>query len=416
MLRVVRDLSILLVLIFSPAALSAEQPPKQVLRVALFEYLPGYEDDKLEALRQEIEERFQEAHPLIELELVATSNPGGLYKSEVLTKWLAGTEGEHFHVVEIDAQLLGDLAQAGTIVPVSISEPGNHFDVGLHAVTFEGQSFGVPHLLCGRFLFARDPALLEGEGQQQLLAKLAGDSDDAVDLTGDFEGSWTLPALYLDAWMDRNPGGDPGTALKDALGEPDALAVADLTNIIKLCGPLDANICLSGDAELLPGKLYGTEVILAPFAFGHANAYIGYSEHLHYIRKFPNTDGISVRSAPLGDGNNPILFTDAFVVGKNCGSDCQRAAHDFINFMNSDATMAYLLLGRDIKDNKIPRYLLPATKSAFAIPEIAQDRLYAGFRSDIERAVSYPNAGVEGTRKALGKKIKCAIAPSSCPQ
>jgi thiamine pyridinylase len=101
-------------------------------------------------------------------------------------------------------------------------------------------------------------------------------------------------------------------------------------------------------------------------------------------------------------------------VGKNCGADCQSAAAKFVAFMNSDATMAYLLLGKDIKNNTVPRYLLPATKSAFSIPEIAQDQTYTRFKTDIVRAVAYPNSGIEANRKAVRKKITCAISPTAC--
>jgi thiamine pyridinylase len=316
--------------------------------------------------------------------------------------------------MEIDTQLLGDLVLAGVITPFSPAGTDNLFDVGMRAVTFEGQVYGVPHLLCGHFLFARDPSLLEGQGQSGLLQKLASDGDDGVDLVGDFEGSWTLPSLYLDAWMDRNPGGDPAKAFKDALTQPDPSVVADLASMIKLCGPLDRNVCFSGKFNSLPSKMDGAEVLIAPFAISHANTYVGYSESLHYIRRFPRNENVAVRSAPLGDGDNPILFTDAFVVGKNCGADCQSAAAKFVAFMNSDATMAYLLLGKDIKNNTVPRYLLPATKSAFSIPEIAQDQTYTRFKTDIVRAVAYPNSGIEANRKAVRKKITCAISPTAC--
>jgi len=202
----------------SPIVMNAGAGSKTSLRVAIYEYIPGYhENDKLSKLRAEIKRRFELKNPDIDLVIDPTSNREKFYEFDSLKSWLTQSTGEHFHVAEIDTLLLGDLVRANAVWPISATNTSNLFTVGLEASKVDGTLYGIPHLLCGYFLFARDPQFLQGAGQKELVSALQNTRDNAVDILGEFNGSWTLPALYLDAWMDRNPTGDPAQALTAAI-------------------------------------------------------------------------------------------------------------------------------------------------------------------------------------------------------
>lgn len=383
---------------------------RTILRVAIYEYIPGYEIDKLSKLHAEIERRFEEAHPDIDLVISATSDREKLYDLDTLKRWLTQSSDEFYHVLEVDTLLLGDLAASGSILPVTISNSSNLFAVGLEASRVDGKLFGIPHLLCGYFMFARDAALLKGEGQREFLGAVLTDNDDAVDLLGEFNGSWTLPSLYLDAWMDRNPKGNPADALKAAITQPDRATMDDIKKMISLCKVNGENPCFSGAYW----NLVGPNALVSSFALGQANAFVGYSERLYHMKKILKDNYVGVRSAPLGDGDNPLLFSDAFVVGKNCVNSCKRAATAFAEFMNSDKMMEFYLLARDLGDKSPARYLLPATISAFSIVGVKQDKIYSSFEQHIRRATPYPNIGFVEYRRNINKKLKCEIDPKEC--
>jgi len=394
----------------SPIVMNAGAGSKTSLRVAIYEYIPGYhENDKLSKLRAEIKRRFELKNPDIDLVIDPTSNREKFYEFDSLKSWLTQSTGEHFHVAEIDTLLLGDLIRANAVWPISATNTSNLFTVGLEASKVDGTLYGIPHLLCGYFLFARDPQFLQGAGQKELVSALQNTRDNAVDILGEFNGSWTLPALYLDAWMDRNPTGDPAQALTAAIVSPDPVALDDLKKIIGLCNVGGTNACFTGMYHAI-----APDALVSSFALGHANAFIGYSERLHHIRKIAKKGYIGVRSAPLGDGDAPLLFSDAFVIGKNCADACRRAAESFAKFMNTDEMMEYYLLARDLGDESVARYLLPATISAFAIPGIKGDEHYSAFEQHIRRAKAYPNHGFVEHRRAVNKKLKCEIDVAEC--
>jgi len=82
--------------------------------------------------------------------------------------------------------------------------------------------------------------------------------------------------------------------------------------------------------------------------------------------------------------------------------------------MNTDEMMEYYLLARDLGDESVARYLLPATISAFAIPGIKGDEHYSAFEQHIRRAKAYPNHGFVEHRRAVNKKLKCEIDVAEC--
>ena len=113
--------------------------------------------------------------------------------------------------------------------------------------------------------------------------------------------------------------------------------------------------------------------LTAAFAAGKTAAMFGYSERLFLIRRSAPQDHFHFSSAPIGNGNHPLLFTDAFVLRKDCDQRCEAAARAFAEYMNSARTHEWILMSSDAAKPTAPRYLLPATLSAFKAAEVRRD-------------------------------------------
>ena len=98
----------------------------------------------------------------------------------------------------------------------------------------------------------------------------------------------------------------------------DPAAVRNLKAFAKECLIGDRNPCVNGDYD-------DPDVPTAAFAAGKTAAMFGYSERLFLIRRSAPQDHFHFSSAPIGNGNHPLLFTDAFVLRKDCDQRCEAA-------------------------------------------------------------------------------------------
>jgi len=128
--------------------------------------------------------------------------------------------------------------------------------------------------------------------------------------------------------------------------------------------------------------------------------------------KVASTASLRVNTLPLGSKAEPLLFVDAFVKRKGCGrnNQCRHAASTFVDFMNSDWALSEVLLSKDAEAlglDPIPRYLLPAGKSAFEISEIDKDPLYKELKPFVQSGYAIPNnAEVYEKRHVLAWLLK----------
>ena len=162
-----------------------------------------------------------------------------------------------------------------------------------------------------------------------------------------------------------------------------------------LCAQSGDNPCLDGTYS------ENWDAPVAQFVEGKAAAFWGYSERLHLTTerletKARSTASLRVNTLPLGSRAEPLLFVDAFVKRNGCSRDnqCRDAASAFVDFMNSDWALSEVLLSKDAEAlglNPIPRYLLPAAKSAFEIREIDKDPLYKELKPFVQSGYAIPN-------------------------
>jgi hypothetical protein len=72
-------------------------------------------------------------------------------------------------------------------------------------------------------------------------------------------------------------------------------------------------------------------------------------------------------------------------------------------------TRAWYLLAEECTEKLPPRYLIPATRSAFEISEIQCDRHYAVVRAAVEQGAPLPNRGFYERRKKLKERLLAEI-------
>jgi thiamine pyridinylase len=249
----------------------------------------------------------------------------------------------------------------------------------------------------------RDRPAAKARNVDELATALRSISNQHPELAGNLLGSWNLPSLYLDAWEDANAGSSTAYALHQPL---DIRTLDSLKKFSSLCQSSGVNPCLDGtyDDDQQP------TLAADKFARGEADALFGYSERLFFVLSIASDDlAILITPAPMGNGKYPALFTDAFVLRRGAPANVEEAARLFVEFMTSQRIQEVIMTSGDVSAQAVPRYLIPATLSAFDAPRLRNDRLFQALRSSISNAVPFPNVGFLNTRKAIRDEVKSAL-------
>jgi thiamine pyridinylase len=384
----------------TPCLPAGTAPPatRRTLRVALFPYLPDVNHDHLAALAAAVEHGFEACRPDIDL-VMKPFDPKteDFYTKDKVVGWLAGNASESYDVVELDTVLLGDVTAA--IEPwMNVAPSDDWHPAARTAVVAGGKVMAYPHLMCGHFVITRDPEVARA-GTASAFAARVNTLGSTRKLVGDFGGSWNLPSLYLDAWADTN-----GPAhLASAIGPLDAKVVEDLRSVERLCRTGDGDRCTDGTYHDDP------TIAAAELASGEAGVFVGYSEYLNeVVTRRTDAAPLYVASAPLGAGSHPVLFTDGLVLRTGCAGTCQSDARAFAEYLDGAQTYEMMLMSKDAPSAK-PRYLLPATKSAFRIPSVAADPFYAVLTALVADGANFPTSGLNDARGDMKKRLLAAL-------
>lgn len=399
-------------LILSALAVSGcADTDRTVLRVVTYPWIPDAGEDELEGLTRFLEQDFEDKFPDIDLQLRPIIDSFGVYEIEAddggpgtLVEWLTNEpvsseqhgDQDGYHLVEVDTLVLGELVDRQLIATWPEIETEDWHDAGHAAVSIDAQIYGVPRMLCGHFIISREPAVTSASSVVELITELDALGTDTRKLSGSFLGSWNFPALYVDAWRDSYPdapiaqafGPEPGSvALDEAV-------MQDMKDLSERCSFAGENWCLDGTYDDYTDPARAAHEL----ARGEAHALLGYSERLHHIVAESRRSGIDVgdltiASIPMGDASHPILFADAFVMRQDCDQACRDAAMAFVHYMNAPETQEAIMLSRDSGEGLVPRYLLPATKSAMTDTALADDPFYVSLQEQIETGHAYPNQG-----------------------
>ncbi|XXX73355.1 extracellular solute-binding protein [Sorangium sp. So ce134] len=382
---------------------------KTMLRVPLYPYIPDAAGDQLTAMARRIEAEFEQAHHDIDLVVNPPCFADDFYDPSSLARSLAGENPDcSYDVVETDMIQLGELVATGAIRPWGELPSARWHPAAIEASTHDGEIYGVPHWLCGHFIFSRSASVESAGTATELASALVDLATSQPDMAGNLLGSWNLPSLYLDAWADTH--GPDGVATAISTTTYDAATLDELIAFSKTCESGGSNPCLDGTYDLeenfdLPAQR---------FAAGEVDATFGYSERLHTVLKSlpPGADPAEIRlsSAPLGGGNNPLLFTDSFVVSARCTDACAEAASAFAAYMSSASTFAWILASEDSpQETRVPRYLMAASLDAYTAPKISEDPFYRAINALTQEGESFPNSGLLAVREQMRDDILAAL-------
>jgi thiamine pyridinylase len=378
---------------------------RTILHVALYPYIPDAASDGYRGLLARIESEFETQHPDVDVRLASLDpNSGAFYAFDSLRTMLTAAPGAGgFHLVEVDAALLGELVDSQLVRPWGAAPASADWHpAATKAVSMHGRVYGIPHWLCSYFVFARDAAIVEAPTAERLVVALRNATPGTPGLAARFAGDWDLTALYLDAWVDTYGARSMDAALPPA----DPTVIRSLRAVARECRAGGSNPCLQGG-------LYGGSAETAALAFADAqvDAFLGFSEHLHVVLRHTGPDrAIRLSLAPLGKGKRPIVFVDALVMRRECDPGCEAAAGAFAAYLNRPETQEWIVMAQDAGAGTVPRYLMPATLSAYERPLLRADPYYPEIYSATREAIPYPNRGMVWRWEAARRLLDSALA------
>lgn len=382
------------------SAVSQEAGQPITLKVSLYPWIPA-----AEGYEEYIAGEFRKAHKGTSIDLVIRSFERSdyenkehyvadlAYEAEMAAAALSGRGDDAQDIIELDTMILAQIVRSGNVAEADLPPEYQFVTAGVEAVQLDEGIWGVPHFLCGYFAITTDPSVAAASNLDEFGAAV-GTRTERWGVVGDLDGSWDPILLYLDSARDSDANVDLDGLLRSAELSPSV--VPDLKKVGDLCLQEEENTCDGrvGDDE--------TRIELV-FARGDANTLVGYSERLHTILEsegnIRKASDLRIRSAKLGSGDHPMLFTDALVTSKSCSErpECAEAAATFIRWYTSPEVLKSVLMTED-HEGKAARYLLPATMDAFE--ELDGDPLYQALRDDVQGAVPFPPEGVPEAKKS----------------
>jgi thiamine pyridinylase len=380
---------------------SGQKAEKTALRVNLFPYVPDAAGDGLHGMAARIKSEFEKQNPSVNLEVTLDKN-NDFYSLDNYRDWLT-----RFDVVEPDTLFLTDLVKAGLIEDWGSPTETDWQPPARNGASVNGKIYALPHWLCGYFLFSRDPHIAKADNIRDLVAALQTPHGDIPEIAGNLNSSWDTPTLYLESWEDNYAPKDPGEAISAAL---DPETIQSLAEFCKQGQWKGKNPCL--DKTYKDNSLAATR-----FAKHQVEASFGYSESLFDIFKTaPGDYSVILSPLVLGNGNHPLVFMDGFVLRKGCSQDVRAAARRFADYMQSPRTYVWIVMSQDAGSMATPRYLIPATVTAFAVEPLKSDRYYTAIRAAINISSNFPNSGLPSAHEQMQIGIlKRIAAPALIP-
>jgi len=385
-----------------------EKPLRRSLRVALYPYVP----QKAEMYWQ-LEQMFEDKFSEIDLRFV---DLGDYYDGQMVKNLIDGK----VDVIEVDTIFLRDLVDKKLIadLPPSVLEStGTFLPVAEKAARLDGKIYGVPHWVCGNFMFFRadDPERNRLRNVRSLdsLERIIGRPlDPGQSVLSDFKGKSTLGEKYLDALLDVYQDEEQ---LMDRLAadEPDTKALQGLSRLFALC---PGGLC---DSQ----KHHNTAYYAKQFAHRKARVFIGYSERLFFVAdEYLNgvredepavgvvgKSDIDIAPAPLAvtdtskNGTISLAWVDVLSVSKSCKGEARRDAENLIKFFNDEEFTKCLLIPAR---GQAPRYLLPARSSLYGAPDLlAVAPLYTSFFEIMTNSISVTAPGLNEKLRSIGEFI-----------
>ncbi len=411
----------LLVGLFAADTIHAgEASNRRVLRLALYPFVP----QKAEMLLS-LKEKFESTHTEINLQFVDLP---GYYEGQL---WSTLTnQPPNVDVVEVDTVFLRDLVDSHLIqeLPSGTLQPSDFLPVAQKACVLDNNTYGVPHWVCGNFLFfhADDPDAARFRSVNSLagLEKVVGRPlswSEALLLS--LNGKSTLGEEYLDAVLDIYE--TPSEALRHT--DPKAPSQEAVKAINRLALLTPGTICAS-DKHHNYGQFFARS-----FAQRKSRVFIGYSEELNnvvdeFLHGVPDGEpsvgkirftwsdtlsdyavegdaDIGAIPAPFSDHPTHMLaWVDVLALRTGLSGQSREDALEFIRFFNSEGFMLSLLVP---SFGEAPRYLMPARASVFHNEKLLKAApLYATLYEMMTNTTAVTGPNLNTNLRNIGKKLQ----------
>lgn len=375
--------------------------PRSVNAV-LFGYIPDSGHDQYASLKNEIKKRFEAQNPDLQLSLTIDPNVD-LYDMTTLSKLLSN-DATAAQLVEVDTVMLADMVKQHLvqIVPYTLDDV---VTTALPAVTLNNTLYGVPTYLCSNVVYSAAADLEQAKTAQSLISILRKHNPAKVPLIGNYKGSWTLSGFYMDAWADTNSNNPAELPAALQLPLQDS-TVHSLSTTVHACAKSGTNPCLDGTYK-------DNDLAMKDFAEGKANGFVGYTENLYEILSAQPKQSLPLKviSAPMGEGEKPVMYVDALVFNPHCTGECLTDAQTVSKFLSSPTIRNLIAFSQDVGTQAIPRYLMQANKSFYTSEPAASDVYYQTYyRNVVQHAEAVPNEGFPENKDALNKALQQALS------
>ena len=382
----------LILLPFSSTVRAGNKQEQDVLKIALYPFIPDANNDYFASLLAGLTNRFHASHPHYRIK-ITIADPAIVYNPLGLKQWL---ESGEYDIIEIDSLLLGSLIELDVISPWNDRYLENRWHSAAKKSTFiNGKLFGIPHYLCSHFIFSQNEGLKKAYSLTELVHFLTNSENFSTNLMiSDAIGAFSITSLYLDAANDIYHSHD----LTDILASPiNREIIKNLETLFTLCERAGQNPCLLGEVT-------STQAIEA-LTTGYTQAILGFSETLHLIKK-KTEQSISIISLPLGEESHPVVFVDSLIKRKGCIEQCEQASDKFVEFLLKTDTLEYILMSEDVeKEKATPRYLIPSSLDISHSPKLAEDSHYLELIHLLDDAIPFPHTGIPERRKNFQREI-----------
>ncbi|HEX8064593.1 MAG TPA: hypothetical protein VF535_15430 [Allosphingosinicella sp.] len=384
----------------------------RVLNAALYPFLPTLPGDQFETLVTHVVETYQQQNP--QVLLAAQMNPETDIYSFTELPQLLGQNG--LDVIELDTLYMAFLANGHYINTAQIAGE-QPLAVATAASTVANQLWGIPSWLCMDFVYSGNAGVQQATTLANLLAFLGTMPQTAPEMVGDYNGSWRLPSIYINAYVQLHGYGAIGQAMNPNI-PPDPATITNLVNLTDTCAYASANNCTNGTYHNSPN---GTPE--QTFATGHAGADMGFSEQSFFVNLYGPVTPLYAVPAAWGQTPQPLLFSDSFVTSAaTCtnGSACGADAAAFTTLMTALPMKNYIVKSQDLPQGTPWRTLLVAQTSFYGQAAIQANPMYAQYWPVIRPGAQpapqpFPNAFTAQLQTQLGTSV-CQALKAQQPQ
>jgi hypothetical protein len=369
----------------------------RVLNVDLYPYIPSSPNGNFQKLITHVINSYQALQPDVLLNVVMSINT---YDFDLLTKLLSS---DGYDVIELDMLYLGFLESNKLIAPVQIAGD-QALPVALAASSVNGVLYGIPSWLCMDFIFSFSPELKSAKTLPDLLAFLRKQSKVRPQMLGDYDGSWRLQGLYINAYAQTYGSASLSKALQMP---PDPKVIDELLSLVDTCTFSQMNECIDNTFHSDPD---GTKERI--FAAGNSSDDLGFSEQSFYISLNQLVPGaLTIIPARWGDREQPLFYADSFVNNKaTCASgQCVKDSSTFTTLMTSSAMKTYIAYSHDLTSDAPPRHLLVATSPFWDLDTVKSDPIYQQLVPIVRAGQPFPNSFSKNLQSKMGTEICIAL-------